>query len=133
MEFLSKPEIIQSSAVQLYTLLCDYEQFGSMLPPSIQDWTVTENGCRFNLNSMTECTLKLSEKKPYSRVTYFIDSDKHFSANVVFLITEEDNHCALQMRVSANVPLFMRRWILKPIEQAMDFAMLQIKHSIHSV
>lgn len=130
MDFLSKPEIIQMPAVQLYAMLCDYERIARMLSSRIHDWAVTENGCRFNLNGMTECTLKLTEKKPYSQISYFIDSDKRLSANVVFMITEEGNHCNLQMMVSADVPFFMQGIVQKFIEHAVNSALWQIKDSI---
>lgn len=133
MEFLSKPEIIQSPAVHLYALLCDYERFGRALPPQIQDWSITENGCRFKLSGMAECSLKLIEKNPYSRVTYVIDSDKHLSVNVDFLITEKDDHCVLQIRTLANVPFFMQGIIQKFMEQMTNFALRKIKDNMNCV
>lgn len=128
MKVKSTKENIAAPAEKLYNLLISFIQNGSTpILPQVTNWTKLDDGCSFTIMNMFNCTMRLVEQMPFSKVTYNISTDKNMSAVANFDIEDNGSSCGLLISVDAEVPLFLSGMVKTPLEQALNQGIIKIK------
>ncbi len=68
MKVESKKELVQSDAQSIFNYLANFNNFGSMLPEQIENWTSTTDTCSFAIKGLATLHLNFKNKTPYSQL-----------------------------------------------------------------
>ncbi len=122
----SEPGLVNSSDVNVFSFLCDFNNFQILMPEQITNWQSTEDSCSFTIKGMADLKMWISEKTPNSRIqisseaniplnfslTWMIDSLEAEKSNVQ-LIFEGDINPMISMMVKSPLQNFVNVLVQK--------------------
>ena len=107
---------IDNSAENVFTYLCDFNNFKSMMPDKVTDWKSTAGECSFVINGMVTIGMIIVEKVPYSliriksngKVPFEFELDVHLSSTAA-------KACTGQLVFTSDLNPMMKMMVEKPL------------------
>jgi carbon monoxide dehydrogenase subunit G len=101
----------------IFNFLSNFNNFQKLMPAQVSDWKATEKTCSFNVNGMATVAMKIESLTPHSDIHIVSDGGKlpfEFTLDVVLKKTSETS-CTGQIIFEADIPIFLRPMIEKPL------------------
>ncbi|HNQ60216.1 MAG TPA: hypothetical protein PK028_06375 [Bacteroidales bacterium] len=105
----------------LFAYLTDLNRLQQALPPQVINYHVEGDACSFTIEGMTDISLLISMKIPYTRVVYSNAVDKPFSFSLVFDISPAaENKSMVSVAFEARANSFLSGILKKPMQNFVD-------------
>lgn len=107
----------QQPAEKIFTFLSDFNNFQSLMPAQVTNWTSTSETCSFTINNMATVGMRIVSKEPFSKIHISSDGGKvpfSFTLDVVITPTG-DSSCIGQLLFNADIPMFIRPMVVGPL------------------
>lgn len=128
MKIISDKETIAAAPEKVYQILVNFLNINQIPEvPQISNWTKLDDGCSFTIMNMINCSMRLTDHQPFTRVEYTIGTDKGMQATATAHIGEHAGVSSLQIEINAEVPIFMQPMIKGPLTQAINKGLVKIK------
>jgi len=114
--FESATVAIPNSAEKIFTFLSNFNNFGTLMPEQVSNWTSTEETCSFTINGLATIGMKIAEKVPHTllRITSDGKVPFEFTLNVV-LQSVSPASCTGKLVFEAELNPFIKKMVEKPL------------------
>jgi hypothetical protein len=119
---------IKNSQEKIYNFLSNLNNFEKLMPEQVINWKSTDNSCSFTIKGMTDLSMKISEKIPYSKIN-IIPGEKapfHFSLEC-HLMKHNDNMTNAQIIFNAELNAMMKMLAAKPLQNFVNMLASKLK------
>ena len=127
MELHGESKKINSSADKIYHLVSNCANFGKYLPPDVTGFESTTEYCKFSMKNVAEFKIEITEKQPFSLVSYRADNDKKIPIHLSIHIDNKETYSLLQIKLNADIPFFLQGMVKTPLQKFVDILEDKIK------
>ena len=119
--FESRSGKLTCNAADLFAFVTDIRNFEQFLPETIANkWSAEKESCRFDVSMIGTVTVRLSEKKEYTRVVYTGDALKKNDFLLSLIIADTKDPAEVKVTLSADLNPMMKMVASKPINQFLE-------------
>lgn len=113
----SHKEPIKASAEEVFNFLSDFNNFKSLLPQQVEGWQSTTDTCSFTVKGLASIALKITEKKPFEKITINAVDGTPLDFTMLFIIDKKsDASCYFMIDFLAEANSFMTMMVSKPLQ-----------------
>ena len=107
---------IENSAANVFNYLGDFNNFKSLMPSTVTNWTSTTDECSFTLSGMATIGMKIAEKTPSSFIHIRSNGKVPFEFDLEVRIKElGENKCSGQIIFLSELNPMMKMMVEKPL------------------
>lgn len=116
----SKVVRVSENDKKVFDFLSDFRNFDRFIPPEVEQWKSDSESCSFMAKGQ-QISLVLIEKEPNKtiKITSKTDSPVAFFIWIQLKATDDVN-TAIKLTVEADLNVFLRGMLEKPVKQALD-------------
>lgn len=119
---------VPKPADKIFTFLCDFNNFKTLMPPQITNWQSTAETCSFVINGMATIGMRIESKTPSSNIHIVSDGKVPFEFTLdVNLQTVDANNCKAQLKMNADVNPFMAAMVSGPLKNFLNMLAEKLK------
>jgi len=119
---------INNSPQKVYNFLSDMNNFGKLMPEQVINWKSTEDTCSFTIKGMTDLSMKISEKNPYSKVIIIPGEKAPFNFSLIInLQNPKENLTVAQLIFDAELNAMMEMLARKPLHNFINMLAAKLK------
>jgi len=112
----SEKQEIANSAEKLFTYLSNFNNFKSLMPPQVTNWTSTEDECSFVINGMATIGMRIVEKAPHSKIRINSNGKVPFDFTLNVILNESSpNKTIGQLVFEAELNPMLKMMVEKPL------------------
>ena len=118
---------INSSAVDIYNFLGDFNNFEKLVPDQVTDWGSSHDTCTFQIKG-AEISMKITERKPFTELTVISDGKTpvdFFMAERLYELSE--NQTEVQLIIQADLNPFYNMILLNPLTNLVNILVDKLK------
>lgn len=110
------------SVEDVFAFVTDIRNFQRFIPEgTISNWNSEKESCSFNVSMLGTVSVRLSEKKEYSKVVFTGDALKKNDFILTLVISENaENHAEVRVMLSADLNPMIKMIATKPIGQFLE-------------
>ncbi len=124
----SNKEQIENSAENVFAFLGDFNNFKSLMPPQVTNWSSTENNCSFTINGMATIGMKITGKTPHSLINISADGKVPFNFTLDVLIEKTgEKTCTGQLVFNADLNPMLKMMAEKPLTNFFNMLAAKMK------
>ena len=98
------------------------------MPEQVINWKSTETTCSFTIKGMTDLSLSISEKIPYSKIVIIPGEKAPFMFNLICLINENStNNSTVQIVFQAELSTMMEMLAKNPLQNFVNALASKLK------
>lgn len=119
---------INNSPEKIYTFLSDMNNFGKLMPEQVINWKSTEDTCSFTIKGMTDLSMRISEKTPFSKVEIIPGEKAPFQFSLSINIQNpKENITIAQIIFNAELNAMMEMLARKPLQNFVNMLAAKLK------
>ena len=119
---------IKNSQEKVYNFLSNLDNFERLMPEQVINWKSTEDSCSFTIKGMTDLSMKISEKIPYSKINIVNGEKTQFNFNLTCqLLVREPNLTSAQIIFNAELSTMMEMLASKPLQNFVNMLASKLK------
>ena len=119
---------INNSPEKIFNFLCNLNNFEKLMPEQIINWKSTEDSCSFTIKGMTNLSLCISEKIPFSKIIIIPGNNAPFSFNLICQLEEtKTNYTAAQIIFNAELNMMMEMLAKRPLQNFINMLASKLK------
>ena len=114
---------IAKSKQNVYEFLSDFNNFKTLMPEQVTNWTSDTESCTFTIQGITTITLRYSKKEPYSLLEVVPEGKSPISFTMQFHLenAEGDNlRSAGTIHIDADMNPMLAMMAKRPLENLVD-------------
>ncbi len=112
----SDKAIVNAKAEDIFTFLCDFNNFERLMPDQVSGWESTEDECLFTIQGMAKIGMKISEKIASTEVKIVSTDKSPFRFDLNCIIKDQgDSTCETQMILEADLNPMIQMMVEKPL------------------
>lgn len=125
-EFTSEIISIPHSQERVFNVLSDLNNLGkfqkdlSGLP--IKDLTFDKDSCRFSADGVGKIAIRIVEREPFKTIKLVSESSPVDFTGWIQLVEAESGDTLLKLTLRADIPLFLKPMVSKPLEKGINKA-----------
>lgn len=124
----SQERLIPQNQAQLFSFLCNFNNFENLMPDKVTNWTSTENSCYFNIAGIANLGMKIIEKKEPSFIKIIHDGKVPFNFDFFIHIQEKDQqHSLVKLEFNAELNAMLKMVAVKPLNQFLEDLLDQLE------
>jgi len=110
-------KLVKNSQNEIFTFLCDLNNFEQLLPQDkIENWSSTNEECTFRIKGMTDIGLKKVDSTPDSLINLVSHGKVPFNFTLnLHLSAKEDNLTEAYLLFDGDINPFMKMMVEKPL------------------
>lgn len=110
------------SSEDVFAFVTDIRNFQRFIPEgTISNWNSEKESCSFNVSMLGTVSVRLSEKKEYSKVVFTGDALKKNDFILTLAISDNaENHAEVRVMLSADLNPMIKMIATKPISQFLE-------------
>ena len=110
------------SVEDVFAFVTDIRNFQRFIPEgTISNWNSEKESCSFNVSMLGTVSVRLSEKKEYSKVVFTGDALKKNDFILTLAISDNaENHAEVRVMLSADLNPMIKMIATKPIGQFLE-------------
>lgn len=112
----SEKSIIHKPARLIFSFLSDFNHFKDLMPPQVVNWQSTDSTCSFTIQGMTDLSLRMAERTPYTRILILPDGKVPFPFELNCYMTEKGEDTETQIVFHADMNPFLSMVALNPLK-----------------
>ncbi len=107
---------IEKSPEYIFNYLSDFQNFESMMPEQVTEWTATPDECSFNIAGMATIGMKIIEKIPSSKIIISSNGKVPFDFTLLININEKGaNASSGNITFESELNSMMKMMVEKPL------------------
>ena len=119
---------VKNSNQKVFTFLSNMNNFEKLMPEQVINWKSTETTCSFTIKGMTDLSLSISEKIPYSKIVIIPGEKAPFMFNLICLINENStNNSTVQIVFQAELSTMMEMLAKNPLQNFVNALASKLK------
>ncbi|HOT88524.1 MAG TPA: hypothetical protein PKZ43_09165 [Bacteroidales bacterium] len=119
---------VKNSNQKVFTFLSNMNNFEKLMPEQVINWNSTETNCSFTIKGMTDLSLSISEKIPYSKIVIIPGDKAPFMFNLICLINENStNNSTVQIVFQAELSTMMEMLAKNPLQNFVNALASKLK------
>ena len=120
--FESRSGKLSCSVEDVFAFVTDIRNFQRFIPEgTISNWNSEKESCSFNVSMLGTVSVRLSEKKEYSKVVFTGDALKKNDFILTLAISDNaENHAEVRVMLSADLNPMIKMIATKPIGQFLE-------------
>lgn len=119
---------VKNSNQKVFTFLSNMNNFEKLMPEQVINWNSTETNCSFTIKGMTDLSLSISEKIPYSKIVIIPGDKAPFMFNLICLINENStNNSTVQIVFQAELSTMMEMLAKNPLQNFVNVLASKLK------
>lgn len=119
---------VKNSNQKVFTFLSNMNNFEKLMPEQVINWNSTETSCSFTIKGMTDLSLSISEKIPYSKIVIIPGDKAPFMFNLICLINENStNNSTVQIVFQAELSTMMEMLAKNPLQNFVNALASKLK------
>ncbi|HOW25440.1 MAG TPA: hypothetical protein PK711_07190 [Bacteroidales bacterium] len=111
---------IHKPAEQIFSFLSDFNHFKELMPPQVINWQSTESTCAFTIQGMTDLSLKMAEREPFTRIHILPDGKAPFPFELNCHLTGKGEDTETQIVFHADLNPFLSMVALNPLRNLVN-------------
>ncbi|HNS17913.1 MAG TPA: hypothetical protein PKH94_04855 [Bacteroidales bacterium] len=123
----SEKVTIQKPAEVLFAFLSDLNNFRDLMPPQVINWQSTQDTCSFTIQGMTDLSLRLAEKTPFSRLTILPEGNPPFPFELDCYLVESQEETETRIVFQADLNPFLSMVALNPLRNFVNLLNRKLK------
>ena len=119
---------VKNANQKVFTFLSNMNNFEKLMPEQVINWNSTETNCSFTIKGMTDLSLSISEKIPYSKIVIIPGEKAPFMFNLICLINENStNNSTVQIVFQAELSTMMEMLAKNPLQNFVNALASKLK------
>lgn len=119
---------VKNSNQKVFTFLSNMNNFEKLMLEQVINWNSTETSCSFTIKGMTDLSLSISEKIPYSKIVIIPGEKAPFMFNLICLINENStNNSTVQIVFQAELSTMMEMLAKNPLQNFVNALASKLK------
>ena len=119
---------INNSPEKVYNFLSDLNNLEKLMPEQVINWKSTEDTCSFTIKGMTDLSMKISEKTPFSKVEIVPGEKAPFNFSLIInLQNPKENLTIAQIIFDAELNAMMEMLARKPLQNFVNMLAAKLK------
>lgn len=120
--FRSRTARLSCSQEDFFKFITDLRNFSEFIKHDlVQEWEASADSCRLRIQPVGEIKLKITNREPFSSVTFSGDALQKNEFNIDALISDKGNSMAeVELVVRADLNPFLKMMAAGPIEQFLE-------------
>ena len=124
----SKIVRISQSDEHIFHFISDFTNFEKLMPPQVQNLTITKDNCSFTLQGLPPINLIISDRVPFSLVKMdAYDGKLPFSLSCSLQKIDEVS-CEAQFIFDAELNMMMKMMVEKPLTNFLNILIERLKN-----
>ena len=125
-EFTSNIISIPHSQERVFTILSDFTNLGkfqkSLSGLPIKDLKFDKDSCQFNAEGVGKIAIRIVEREPFKTIKLISESSPVGFTGWIQLVEAGTGETRLKLTLHADIPLFLKPMISKPLEKGINKA-----------
>lgn len=118
---------IQTSNEKIFNLVSNCSHFGKYLPPDVTNFESTADYCKFEMKSIAQFKIEITEKVPFSLVVFKVGNDKNIPIELKINIEDQQGSSFAEIELEADIPFFLQGMVKSPLQKFIDILLEKIK------
>ncbi len=118
---------INKPAREIYSFLSNFNNFQNLMPPQVVNWKSTEDTCSFTIQGMTDLSMHMAEKEPFTKIIIHPDGNPPFDFELDFLLDATDKGTESRMVFHADLNPFMSMIAVNPLRNFVNILNQKLK------
>ena len=119
---------VKNANQKVFTFLSNMNNFEKLMPEQVINWNSTETSCSFTIKGMTDLSLSISEKIPYSKIVIIPGENAPFMFNLICQINENNtNNSTVQIVFQAELSTMMEMLAKNPLQNFVNVLASKLK------
>lgn len=119
---------VKNANQKVFTFLSNMNNFEQLMPEQVINWKSTETTCSFTIKGMTDLSLSISEKIPYSKIVIIPGENAPFMFNLICQINENNtNNSTVQIVFQAELSTMMEMLAKNPLQNFVNVLASKLK------
>ena len=120
---------INNTPEKVYNFLSDLNNFEKLMPAQVVNWKSTEDSCSFTIKGMTDLSMCISEKIPYSKIAIIPSEKAPFNYSLVCQLNEVQGAKVTIARIIFDAELnpMMEMLAIKPLQNFVNMLAAKLK------
>jgi len=119
---------INNSSEKIYSFLSNLNNFEKLMPEQIINWKSAEDTCSFTIKGMSDISLKIAEKEPFSKIVLTPGDIKPMNFNLICLLNKcSENSSSVQIILCAELNAMMEMLAGKPLQNFVNMLVEKLK------
>lgn len=119
--FESQQISVNCSDKKIFDFLCDFNNFGKLVPSQITNWSSDLNNCAFSIEGMADVEMKIGEKIPYSLVSFISKEKTPFPFSIdCSIVAIDDQNTYFKVDLSAKLNPFIKIMAERPLRNLVN-------------
>ena len=98
------------------------------MPEQVINWKSTTDKCSFTIKGMTDLSLCIAEKRPFSKIIYRPDGKAPFDFSLEIKLTAiKENVCNAQILFNAELNTMLEMLARKPLQNFVNILVAKLK------
>jgi hypothetical protein len=114
-------------AQEIYSFLCNFNNFQHLMPPQVINWQSTETSCSFTIQGMTDLAMHIAEKIPFTRIVILPDGHPPFDFELDCTLSGLDSSAESQLIFHADLNPFLSMIALNPLRNFVNLLNSKLK------
>lgn len=125
---MSEKVSLDKNANEVFTWLCNLNNYKMIMPQQVEDWVSTETDCSFTIKGMASLGMELKEAIPSSQVFLIKKGKAPFDFTLVSNIVDTgDGKSTLQLHMDADLNPFLKMMAEKPLTNFLNMLVNKYK------
>jgi carbon monoxide dehydrogenase subunit G len=127
-EIKSETVVISRSAEEVFNFLSDFNNFGKLMPGQVTNWKATVDQCSFTIQGMADISLYISEKQPFSLISYSSVNDSPFRFSINNHIESVDGNSTKAFFILvADLSPMLKMMAARPLENFVNLLVHKLR------
>ena len=124
----SEMQTINSSIETVFNFLSNFNNFEKLMPEQIINWKSTEDTCSFTIKGMTDLSMKIIKRTPFSEIVMASDGKAPFNYELIAILkTITKDTCRSQLVFNAELNAMLSMMVNKPLENFVNILNRSLK------
>ena len=120
LEIVSKIGKIQNQQERIFKFLSDFRNFDRLVPPETENWSSTEDTCRFKVKGQ-HIGLEIMDREPNKTIKIRSSDDSALPFLLWIQLLEKDAYdTRVRLTIHSEVNMMMKLAIKKQLKKALD-------------
>ena len=119
---------INNSAEKIFTFLSNLNNLGKLMPEQVIDWQSTEDSCSFTIKGMTDLTMKIVEKTPFSKIVIGPGEKTPFPFSLIISLDElTEDFTNAQIIFEAELNMMLQMMATNPLRNFVNMLVSKLR------
>jgi hypothetical protein len=118
---------IHKSAKEIYSFLSNFNNFQRLMPLQVINWESSKETCSFTIQGMTDLSMHMADRIPFSRITILPDGKPPFDFELECLLETKGKDTLSQLIFHADLNPFLSMVAVNPLKNFVNILNQKLK------